>query len=162
MSATVLGGPVTLVPPAGYEISVDSGKTWYASGVPALPADANHALSVSVMVRLNAPAAGSYDGNIMIQTDSSAGVSVPVTGIAYSKYSISPNPAHSYVNIYHAKLFTVAKIRVYNLNGHLLKMVYSKPATNVTTINISALPNGMYFVVVERLNEKVLLKFIKQ
>jgi hypothetical protein len=130
--------------------------------LPVLPADAGHALSASVMVRLNASAAGSYDGNVMIQTDSSAGVSVPVTGIAYSKYTISPNPAHDQVNIYHAKLFTVAKISVYNLTGHLVRTVYSKPAANFTAINISALPNGIYFVVVERLKEKVLLKFIKQ
>jgi pectin methylesterase-like acyl-CoA thioesterase len=162
LDATNLGGSVTLVPPGGYEVSVDSGKTWYAANLPVLPADAGHALSASVMVRLNASAAGSYDGNVMIQTDSSAGVSVPVTGIAYSKYTISPNPAHDQVNIYHAKLFTVAKISVYNLTGHLVRTVYSKPAANFTAINISSLPNGIYFVVVERLKEKVLLKFIKQ
>jgi hypothetical protein len=48
------------------------------------------------------------------------------------------------------------------MNGHLLGLYYSKPATNYTTINISGLPNGMYFVELERFGEKVLMKFIKQ
>jgi hypothetical protein len=38
----------------------------------------------------------------------------------------------------------------------------TKRATSYTTINISNLPNGMYFAEVQRLNEKVLLRFIKQ
>lgn len=115
-----------------------------------------------VRVRLNAANTGVYEGNITVQTSGVAAVNVPVTGIAYGVYTINPNPAGNYVNVYHANLFTVAVIRLYNLNGHLFGTYYSKPASNYTTINISALPNGMYFVELERLKEKVLLKFIKQ
>jgi pectin methylesterase-like acyl-CoA thioesterase len=161
LNATKLDGQVTIIPPAGYELSVDTGKTWNTTNI-VLPPNVNNALSAQVMVRLNALAAGPYEGAVQIQAAGSAGITVPVTGVAYSPYNISPNPAHNYVNIYHTKLYTQANIRIYNLNGHLVKIVRTKRATNVTTINISDLTNGIYFVVVERLNEKVLLRFIKQ
>ncbi|AEW01544.1 hypothetical protein A4D02_05975 [Niastella koreensis] len=160
---TNMSGPVTITPPAGYEVSADTGKTWYTAGsVPSIPAGAGNAWSGTVMVRLNAANVGTYEGNVTIQTNGFAAVNVGMTGIAYGVYTINPNPAGNYVNVYHASLFTVAVIRIYNLNGHLLGTYYSKPASNVTTINISALPNGMYFVELERLKDKVLLKFIKQ
>jgi hypothetical protein len=161
LSATSLGSAVTMIPPAGYELSVDTGKTWNAASI-VLPANVNKALSASVIVRLNASAAGPYEGNVEVQADGSTGINVPVTGVAYSPYTINPNPAHNSVNIYHAKLYTQANIRIYNLNGYQVKMVRTKRAANFTTINISDLPGGIYFVVVERLNERILLKFIKQ
>jgi hypothetical protein len=161
VAVTNLIGAVTITPPAGYEISVDTGKTWYgASSVPVLAGNAGNALSRSLMVRLNASASGIYDGSVMIQANSVT-VNVSVAGTAYSDYSINPNPADNYVNIFHGKLYTVAIIRIYNLKGHLMGSYYSKPVTNYTTINISALPKGMYFVELERFSEKVLLRFIK-
>jgi pectin methylesterase-like acyl-CoA thioesterase len=154
---------VTITPPNGYEISVDTGKTWYtAASVPALSAGSGNLLSRPVMVRLNASAAGIYEGNIVVQTSSAAAVNVSAIGVTYSEYTISPNPARSYVNIFHTKLFTQANIRIYNLNGRLIGIYRSKRATNYTAIDISALPNGMYFVEVERLSDKALLRFIKQ
>jgi hypothetical protein len=161
VGVTNLLGAVTITPPAGYEISVDTGKTWYnATSVPVLAGNAGNALSRSLMVRLNALATGTYDGNVVIQANSVA-VSVSVAGTAYSEYTINPNPADNYVNIFHGKLYTVAIIRIYNLKGHLMGSYYGKPVTNYTTINISSLPKGMYFAELERFSEKVLLKFIK-
>ena len=163
LTVTNLISTVTITPPAGYDISVDTGKTWYtAASVPALAAGSGNMLSRSVMVRLNASAAGIYEGNIVVQTSNAAAVNVSAIGVSYSEYTINPNPARSYVNISHTKLFTQANIRIYNLNGHLVGTYRSKRATNYTTIDISALPNGMYFVEVERLSDKVLLRFIKQ
>jgi pectin methylesterase-like acyl-CoA thioesterase len=155
-------GPVTITPPAGYEISIDTGKTWYAASVPALNPDANNVVTRAIRVRLNASAAGTYDGRVVIQANGSPALEVLVSGYAYSEYTINPNPANSYVNIFHAKLYTQAIIRIYNLNGRLMGAWRTKRATNYTTINISNLPNGMYFAEVQRLNEKVLLRFIKQ
>ena len=155
-------GPVTITSPAGYEISIDTGKTWYASTVPALNPAANNTVTRGVMIRLNATAAGAYDDRVVIQASGSPALEVPVSGYAYSEYTINPNPANSYVNIFHAKLYTQAIIRIYNLNGHLMGAWRTKRATGYTTINISNLPNGMYFAEVQRLNEKVLLRFIKQ
>lgn len=163
LSVTNISGAVTITPPAGYEMSVDTGKTWYTPAqVPAVTAATGSTLSASVMIRLNASAAGTYDGNIVIRTSGAPDLNVMVTGIAYGVYTINPNPAGSYVNIFHAKLYTPAHIRIYNVGGRLMGTWRTKPATNYTTVNISSLPNGMYFVEVERLNEKVLLRFIKQ
>jgi hypothetical protein len=163
LAVTNIVNTVTITPPAGYELSVDTGKTWYsAASVPALARNASNALSRSVMVRLNASTAGIYEGNIAVQTSGAAAGNVSLTGTAYSEYTINPNPARNYINVFHTKLFTVAAIRIYNLKGHLIGLYYSKPATNYTTINISGLPNGMYFVEVARLSERALLKFIKQ
>jgi pectin methylesterase-like acyl-CoA thioesterase len=163
LTVTNLITTVTITPPAGYDISVDTGKTWYtAASVPALAASSGNTLSRSVRVRLNASAAGLYEGNIVVQCIGAPAVNVSVIGIAYSEYTVSPNPANSYVNIFHTKLYTPAAIRIYNMNGRLLGLYYSKPATNYTTINISGLPNGMYFVELERLGSKSMLRFIKQ
>jgi hypothetical protein len=155
--------PVTITSPAGYEISIDTGKTWYAaSAVPALSPDANNAVTRGVMIRLNATAAGAYDGRVTIEASGSPALEVSLSGYAYSEYTVNPNPAGNYVNIFHAKLYTQAIIRIYNLNGHLMGAWRTKRATSYTTINISNLPNGMYFAEVQRLNEKVMLRFIKQ
>ncbi len=163
LSVTNVSGAVTITPPAGYEISADTGKTWYtAAQVPALTVATGGTLARSLMIRLNASAAGSYDGNVVIQNNGAADLNVLVTGIAYGAYTINPNPAGSYVNIFHTKLYTPAHIRIYNISGRLMGTWLSKPATNFTTINISGLPNGMYFVELERLSDKVLLRFIKQ
>ncbi|OQP64355.1 hypothetical protein A3860_20500 [Niastella vici] len=164
VTVTSVAGAVTVTPPAGYELSVDTGKTWYtATSVPSLAVGAiGTTYARPVMVRLNASAAGLYEGNVSVQSTNAAPANVSVTGWVYSAYTISPNPARDYVNIYHAKLYTQANIRIYNLNGYLVGTYRSKRATNFTSINISALPNGMYFVEVERLSDKVLLRFIKQ
>ncbi|HEY1199485.1 MAG TPA: pectinesterase family protein, partial [Niastella sp.] len=156
-------GTVTLTPPAGYEISIDTGKTWYAAAaVPTLKPDANYSVTRAVMIRLNASGAGTYDGRVVITASGTPDLDVLVSGFAYSEYTVNPNPANSYVNIFHAKLYTQAIIRIYNINGHLMGVWRTKRATGYTTINISNLPNGMYFAEVERLNEKVLLRFLKQ
>ncbi|THU34130.1 T9SS type A sorting domain-containing protein [Niastella caeni] len=156
-------GTATITPPAGYEISVDTGKTWYTeAAVPALSGNASGVLSRSVMVRMNASATGIYEGNIVVQTLNAADANVSVIGTAYSEYALHPNPANSFINVFHTKLYTQANIRIYNMNGHLMGTYRSKRATNYTAINISALPNGMYFVEVERLHDRVLLRFIKQ
>jgi hypothetical protein len=154
---------VKLTSPAGYEISLDTGKTWYAaSAVPAITPGANNTVTKSVMIRLNASTAGTYDGRVVIATNGTPDLDLLVSGFAYSEYTINPNPANSYVNIFHEKLYTQAIIRIYNLNGHLMGVWRTKRATSYSTINISNLSNGMYFVEIERLNEKVLLRFIKQ
>jgi pectin methylesterase-like acyl-CoA thioesterase len=158
-----VAGTVSLTPPAGYEISIDTSKTWYAaSAVPALKPDVNNVVTKAIMIRLNASTAGAYDGRVVIAASGTPDLDLLVSGIAYSEYTINPNPANSYVNIFHTKLYTQAIISIYNLNGHLMGVWRTKRATNYTTINISNLPNGMYFVEVARLNEKVLLRFLKQ
>jgi pectinesterase len=88
-------------------------------------------------------------------------VNAPVVD-SVTDYRVSPNPAHNYVSVYHKQLYTVAMINIYNMNGYLVGSYGSKPATNHTTINISALPGGMYFIEVRRLNDRALLRFIKQ
>jgi pectin methylesterase-like acyl-CoA thioesterase len=162
LSVTNLLNAVTLTVPAGYEVSADSGKTWAdaSSVITLLPSSTS--VGRMVQVRLNAGTAGTYNGNIVVQTSGVAAVNVPVTGVAYPAYTISPNPAHNTVNVYHTKLYTQASFRIYNMNGIMVGTYRSRRATNYTPIDISMLPNGMYFIEVERLDEKVLLKFIKQ
>jgi len=156
-------GTVTLTPPAGYEISIDTGKTWYAASAdPSINPDANNAVVRAVRIRMNASNAGVWDGRVLIKTSGTPDLELSVWGNAYSEYTINPNPAGNYVNIFHSKLYTVAVIRIYDVNGYLRGTYYSKPTTNYTSINISNLSNGMYFAEVERLNEKVLLRFLKQ
>ena len=154
---------ITFTPPAGFEVSVDTGKTWYNNtSVLSLSPGTGTTMERMITVRLNADAAGTYDGNIVMATMGAPAVQVPVTGTAFSMYTLSPNPAHDQLIIYHPKLYTLATIKVYNLKGHIMGNVRTKELTNYTSINISAFPAGMYFVEYRRLKERILLKFIKQ
>lgn len=154
-------GAVTITPPAAYEISLDSGSTWNNTASVLTPA-AGSTLLKGVLIRLNAENVGTFDGNVMVSTAGTSSVNIPVTGTVYSEYTLNPNPARNYVNVYHAKLYTTAVITIFNMSGYVVGTYHSKPAANYTTIDISRLATGMYFVEVRRLGERVLLRFIKQ
>lgn len=162
LSGQYLIGNITFKIPAGYEISPD-GITWGDSSkrLSFIPS-AGTVPTRNVLVRLNAATTGVHTGTITIATGGAADITIPVAGITQPVYTLYPNPAHNWLTVYHPKRYTIGKLYIYNMNGRNMGVYYTRSVANSTTINISALPAGVYFVEYRLLQEKVLMKFVKQ
>ncbi len=71
--------------------------------------------------------------------------------------SIYPNPSANYVTITGINEAQNTKISIFNSFGQNVLTIY-----NVSNIDVSSFPAGVYFVKVEQNNKKHLLKFIKE
>ncbi|MEI6946850.1 LamG-like jellyroll fold domain-containing protein [Paraflavisolibacter sp. H34] len=99
-SGANLYGAVTITPPAAYEVSADGGTSWFTNASPLVLNGTDGTLAgTSISVRLNAPAAGAYGGNIAIASPGATTVLAPVAssplltpalGITASAASIHP------------------------------------------------------------------------
>lgn len=79
-------GNVTVTPPVNFEVSVDNGVNWSNASSPLILSATNGLLtSKTILVRLNAAAAGTYAGNLTIVSGTGAhNKSIAVTGETYS------------------------------------------------------------------------------
>ncbi|MFT4060868.1 MAG: T9SS type A sorting domain-containing protein [Edaphocola sp.] len=84
-SGTNLSGAVTITPPANYQVSVDSGTTWVSyPGTASLAANSSGSIdAISVKVRLNASAAGTYTDTVRLDATNALTLSIPVTGTVF-------------------------------------------------------------------------------
>lgn len=74
-------------------------------------------------------------------------------------YTIYPNPTGSVINILNTNNVPVSEIRIYSVNG---AEMLSTTAPNITDLNVSALPAGLYMVKLSNAaNEISILKFAK-
>ena len=81
LSASNLTAPLTVTPPAGYEISANNGTNWYTNASPlVLTPTANTVAATTISVRLNAATAGTYAGNITHASTPAVVQNVAVTG----------------------------------------------------------------------------------
>jgi hypothetical protein len=157
-----LNGAVTITPPAGYEVSVN-GIDWFGTAAPLkLTPAAGANLTQVLQVQLHAGSTGDHHGSIVISSSGAADVQVAVTGITHPGLVIGPNPAHDWLTIYHPRKYTIGKMALYNSNGIKLKNYRTAPASNATTIDVRALPAGLYVIEFTRFNERTLLRFVKQ
>ena len=81
VSGASLTNDIIITPPAGYELSSNSGTNWYNSSTPIVlsPVSGNVA-NTTILVRLNASSAGTYSGNITHTSTGAASVNLAVTG----------------------------------------------------------------------------------
>ncbi|RYY99299.1 MAG: T9SS type A sorting domain-containing protein [Chitinophagaceae bacterium] len=83
LSGANLVSPVTITPPANYELSANGGTTWFTNSSPLLLTPVSGSIaSTTISVRLNATAAGTFNGNIIHMGTGFTTVNVPVTGTA--------------------------------------------------------------------------------
>ncbi len=83
VSGSNLTDVVTIVPPAGYEISNNGGTSWVSStGSIVLAPAAGILAPATISVRLNAAASGNYSGNIVHTSTGALTANQPVTGSA--------------------------------------------------------------------------------
>lgn len=162
LSGQYLTGNITVTPPANYELSLD-GITWVTKTNPVILSPVTGTVSTkNIRVRLNAAAVGAHTGAVTIATSGAADASILLSGITHPVFTIYPNPVHNFLVVYHPKRLTIGKLFIYNIRGINMGVHYTRSSENSTTINISALPAGVYFVEYRILNEKVLMKFVKQ
>ena len=85
VSGASLTNDIIITPPAGYELSSNSGANWYNSSTPiTLTPVSGTVPNTTILVRLNAASAGSYSGNITHTSTGAAQVNLPVTGTVQS------------------------------------------------------------------------------
>ena len=161
VSGSNLTGSVTITPPANYEVSLNN-ITWVGSNSPLVLTGSSGTLAnTTIRVRLNALATGQHNGDITVQTSGTAPKTIAVTGFTHPSMSIGPNPARETINLYHSFLFSTGEINIYDAYGRLVRSMRTTPASNKTTIDINALPAGVYTIEYARGEERESFRFIK-
>ena len=81
LSAANLTANLTVTPPVGYQVSANSGTTWFTNASPlVLTPTANTVPATTISVRLNTTTAGTYAGNITHVSTAAVTQNVAVTG----------------------------------------------------------------------------------
>lgn len=162
LTAASLVGSTTIAPPAGYQISLDTGRTW--SFVPLVVNGTGGTILVSV--RLNAGTVGSYNGNITHTTTGTSVLNVAVTGMtsgaANSAFGLYPVPAYTQIYFVHPSNHQPATITLYNSGGQRVKTLTATMGAAETVIRLWDLPQGMYLAVFEDGNQRITQQFIKK
>ncbi|MDF2189560.1 pectinesterase family protein [Paraflavitalea sp. CAU 1676] len=154
-------GKLSIAAPVHYEISVD-GVTWAGKDKTLEFTPASGAVTArDIQVRLHASVTGPHDGAVIIASSGHAEVPVLLSGNTMPAFSITPNPAHDWLVVYHPRRYTIGKLYIYNTNGRPMGNYYTRTSANSTTINISALPAGVYYIEHRVQNELSTMKFIK-
>lgn len=154
-----LTGNVTIIAPSRYQVSTD-GVAW-SNTLTVMPL--NGSIVTTVLIRLASPVTGFYSGNVVNVTTDAATVNIAVTGIVTvkEKYLIYPNPAYRVFFFAHPVTTGKAALSIYNSSGIKLKIYNTVPGTIETSIDVSKLPMGVYFVEYVYENEKVVFPFIR-
>ena len=158
-----LTGNLTIAMPYGFEVSLNNSNTWLGSSLLVLTPSSGVVNVPDIRVRLNASFTGTHAGPLVIRSDSAVSDTVIVSGYTYGYLSAGPNPAHNVLTIYHPSLTTTAVISIYDIHGVKYGTGWqTQPATTSTKINIGALPAGEYIIEFRRLDERTILRFVKQ
>jgi pectin methylesterase-like acyl-CoA thioesterase len=162
LSGQYLTGNLTIKASDQFELSMD-GTNWFGNNSTIVFAPVTGTVTTrNVQVRLNAAKIGTHTGALTITTSGLVNLSIPVTGTTRPGFTIYPNPAHNLLVVYHPKRYTIGKLYIYNMKGATVAVHYTRTSENRSSVDISALPAGVYFVEYRLLNEKVLMKFVKQ
>lgn len=70
------------------------------------------------------------------------------------KISVYPNPAHDFIRVETQLIASVQRVEIYNVTGQLML------STTDTEINVSTLPEGVYFVAVIAENQKFVKRIV--
>jgi pectinesterase len=145
VSGSNLVDDITITPPANYEVSVNN-TTWFNSTTPlVLTQTANSVPATNISVRLNAPALGTFAGNILLTSNSATPVTVAVTGTT----SIIPPPSvvtleQWPMNLSNADSALVRSPGVAGTTPTLVRLVVSN-GTTVATVPAYSPTNGQAF-----------------
>jgi len=79
-----------------------------------------------------------------------------------TKLEVFPNPTNGALSISHSKASNGAAIRIFTLEGKLVKSINAQRDAVQTAINIAELVNGNYQIVFENNGERSVTKIVKQ
>ena len=166
-----LSGDVTIKPTAGYEVSVN-GTTWFNNSNPLVLAHSNGTIaSITISVRLNAIATGTYAGQLEHISSVGGSVQIPLSGVTsavtgvgqvaiQNEFSLAPNPVQSSIVISHPRSQNL-RFTVYESTGE--KLLEARAANNASTtaLSVNQLKAGNYFLECQENNRRIVLNFIK-
>jgi pectin methylesterase-like acyl-CoA thioesterase len=90
LSGTNLTGPVTITPPANYQVSSNGGTSWFGSATPIVLAASSGTLApTTISVRLNSGTPGSFAGSITNASTAAPAANVAVNGTVVPAPSIT-------------------------------------------------------------------------
>ncbi|TCJ14223.1 T9SS type A sorting domain-containing protein [Flaviaesturariibacter flavus] len=158
-------GPINITPAAGYQVSLDSGKTW--SFVPVTVTPNAGTVNQAVWVRLNAGTTGTHGYTIIHQSNGVANRAyVDVIGIttteATGDYSVYPVPAFNKVWFSHPVTTKAATITIFSIGGERLRTLRAVPGAVETPIDINTMAQGVYLAVYDNGEERVTRRFVKE
>lgn len=167
-----LTGDVSIKPPVGYEVSVD-GSNWFSNNNPLVLTASNGSIAATtISVRLNATAAGSYNGLLQMVSNVGGMVQLSLGGSASSVtaindvaasegFSLFPNPVTSFVLIKHKPITQKTTFTIYNTAGENIRTYKGVQGSDQTKISTSQLPNGNYIIQVQTGSKIVVMNFLK-
>ncbi|MEI9806837.1 MAG: T9SS type A sorting domain-containing protein [Bacteroidota bacterium] len=162
VEGTNLTGNIIITPPAHFQVSTTNGSSWQSTAV-TLTRTNGAVPPTTILLRLYVPVTGMFSG-ILSHTSSDADA-VNVTLNGYNKvtgeYVIYPVPVTRTIFIAHPITTEKAVLTFYNAAGQYMATYSTQPNTIETPIDVSNLPQGLYYVEYRLANTKVMLKFIK-
>ncbi|GAB4094014.1 pectinesterase family protein [Flaviaesturariibacter terrae] len=161
LTGNALVGSTTVTAPAGYQLSLDTGRTW--SFAPLVISGTGGQVLISI--RLNAGTVGNYNGIITHSTTGAAVLNVDVTGTtsgATASYAIYPVPAFNQIYFVHPRDHRAGTISIYNAAGQRVQVLGASMGAAETTIDISKLSQGVYYAVFEDGTQRITQPFVKK
>ncbi|MET0393320.1 MAG: pectinesterase family protein [Chitinophagaceae bacterium] len=160
VSGTNLTGNIVITAPSLFQVSGD-GVYWASSLT--LPRVSGAVAPTTVRLRLNVPVTGMFSGTLVHASTDADTVNVMLNGYkrVAEEYSVYPVPAVRTIFVAHPITLEKAVLTLYNASGQALATYSTQPNTIETSINISQLSQGLYYLEYRLADRKVLLKFIK-
>jgi hypothetical protein len=127
--------------------------------------------STAISVRLNAPGAGTYAGQLQHTSSVGGYVQIALNGttsgvtavgqVAVQKqFSVTPNPVQSSLVINHPKSKGL-RFTIYQAGGEKLIEAKATNNTSSTTLSVDRLAAGNYFLECQNSSQRIVLNFIK-
>ncbi len=168
-NAALIGNTVNLTWTTVNEVNADAyqievskdGRSYTALGVVAAKNNASNAYEFSDLK----PAAGlSYYRIKAADKDGSFKYTnvITIKNRTTSKLEVFPNPTNGALSISHSKASNGAAIRIFTMEGKLVKSINTQRDAVQTAINIAELVSGNYQIVFENNGERSVTKIVKQ
>ena len=97
-----------------------------------------------------------YSNTILLNT-------VGIADLELSSFNVYPNPVTSIASLYLSQLTNITNVVITDILGHEMFNfdLDTRETSETYNINMSTLPSGMYFVVVENDSKKIVKRFVK-
>jgi hypothetical protein len=157
-----LTGNIIITPPAHFQVSTNNGVSWQSAAV-TLTRSGTTVAPTTIWVRLNVPVTGMFSGKLLHASSDADSVNITLIGHnrVTDEYTIYPVPAPKVIFIAHPVSTGKATLTFYNVSGHKIAVYGSQPGTIETMVDVSRLPQGLYYVEYRLSDTVVMLKFIK-
>jgi hypothetical protein len=170
ISGSSLTSNIDISLPDNFEISVDE-NIWLKS-LTLVPLD-GIVETMTLFVRLNATATGSYSGNIVHSSIGVDDVNKAVSGTADDMvlallgadditFAIWPNPSSDKITIQRENEFGEAQVSVYSLQGNLINKYAIVSGAKLLELDIQGLKSGVYIVGYEGDGKVITQRLIKE